>query len=131
MDIDQIPDSLAQQWARVGGELLPPLEENEVESLLRAEILVDELLHLPQELAVLENRQLDVEDGGLFRTGMLFSTGSHLLQSLPRFGERLMEALDLLRNSFVGDDAVSNVGDLPPEKVDLPVHNPGRRRNTG
>jgi hypothetical protein len=42
-----------------------------------------------------------------------------------------VEALDLLGDSLVGYDAVSNVGDLPPEKVDLPVHNPGRRRNTG
>jgi hypothetical protein len=131
VDVDQIPDSLAQQWARVGGELLAPLEENEVESLLRAEILVDELLHLPQELAVLENRQLDVEDGGLFRTGVLFSTGSHLLHSLPCLGKCLMEALDLFRNRLVGDDAVPHVGDFPAEKVDLSVHNPGRRRHAG
>src|ERR1700682_1955385 len=42
-----------------------------------------------------------------------------------------MEAFYLLRNCLIGYDAVSNVRDFPPEKVDLPVHDPGRRRHPG
>jgi len=71
VNIDQVAYSLAQEWAGMTRELLAPLEQNEVERFLGAEILVDQLLDLAQELSVLEDRQLDVEYRRLLGTGML------------------------------------------------------------
>ena len=52
-------------------------------------------------------------------------------EAIPTEVARFHEALDLARDRLVGDDAVSNVGDFPPEKVDGSVHDPGRRRHAG
>src|SRR4051812_42930472 len=55
VDVDQIPDSLADQRTRVVRELLAPFEHHQVEGFFSAEILMNELLDLPNELAVLED----------------------------------------------------------------------------
>src|SRR5687767_5152583 len=125
MDVDQIADTLPHERARVTRELLAPLEQNQVEAFLSAEILLDQLLHLAYELSVLEYRQLDVEDRCFLGAGMLLCPASDLMQLLSRLLERRVEALDLCRYRFVGDDSVTHVRDFPPEKVDQSVHNAG------
>src|SRR6185436_20284831 len=82
--VDQISHSLAQHRPGVTRELLPPLEQHQVKSLFRAEVLVNELLDLAQQLTILENRELHVENGRFLGSGVLLGTGANLPQTRPR-----------------------------------------------
>ena len=123
--VDQIADPLAQERTRMSGELLAPLEQDEVEALLSADVLVDQLLDLADKLAVLEYRQLDIENRGFFWPGVFLRACADLMQPLFRFFERCVEAFDFSWYRFVGDDAMPDVRDFPAEKVDWSVHDTG------
>jgi hypothetical protein len=125
MDVDQVSDALPHERTRVARELLAPLEQNEVESFLGADVLVDKLLYLAQQLCILEDRELDVEDRSFLGASMLLGPSSDLVQLFFGLIERSVEALDLSRYRFVRNDPVAHVGDFPPEKMDWSVHNPG------
>jgi hypothetical protein len=120
--VDQVAHPLPQEWPRVARELLAPLKEHEVECFLSAEVLSYELLDLPKQLGILENRELDVEDRRFFGTGILFSASTHMTESLARLIQRVVESLDLAFYGFVGNDAMAHVRNFPPEKVDESVH---------
>ena len=76
----------------------------------------------PEQLAVLENRELDVEDRRFFGTGILFGASPHMAESLARLIQTVVKSLDLAAYGFVGNDAVPYVRNFPPEKVDESVH---------
>ena len=126
--VDQIADSFAQQRSGVTRELLAPLEQNEIECLFRAEVLRYQLLDLSQQLAVLENGELDIEDRGFLRPGVLLGARPHLAEPLARLFQPRMKALDLAGYSFVRNDAVPHVRNFPPEKVHESVHDSRRSR---
>jgi len=120
--VDQIADSLAQERPRVTRELLAPFKEHQIECLLGAEVLSYELLDLSKQLAILENRELDVEDRRFLGTGILFGASPHVTETLARLIQACVEALDFAWYGFVGNDAVAYVRNFPPEKVDESVH---------
>jgi hypothetical protein len=105
-------------------ELLAPFEKHEIECLLGAQILVDQLLDLPQQLRVLEDRQLHVKDRGFLGAGVLFGASSDLVKPVLGFLDCRAKALDLGGYPFVGDNAMANIRDFPNEKVDWSVHDP-------
>ena len=82
--IDQITDAFPHQRPHVTGELLTPFEQDEVECFFGAQVLVYQLFDLPDQLGVLEDRQLDVKDCCFLRPGILFGASSHLLQARTR-----------------------------------------------
>src|SRR6185312_15983930 len=94
--------SLAQHRPGVTRELLPPLEQHQVKSLFRAEVLVNELLDLAQQLTILENRELHVENGRFLGSGVLLGTGANLPQTRPRLLECRVKPLGLAGDGFVG-----------------------------
>jgi hypothetical protein len=53
--VDQVPDAFPHHGSHVLGELLPPLEQYEVECLFGAQVLVNKVLDLMDQLCVLEN----------------------------------------------------------------------------
>jgi hypothetical protein len=108
----------------VARELLAPLKENQIECFLGAEVLSYELLDLPKQLAVLENRELDIEDRRFFGTGILFGASAHVTESLARLIQTVVKSLDLAFDGFVGNDAMAHIRNFPPEKVDESVHDP-------
>ena len=120
--VDQIADSLAQERPRVTRELLPPFEKHEIERLFSAEVLGYQLLDLPKQLAVLENRELDIEDRCFLRSGIFFGASAHVTESLARLVQTVVEPLDLAAYGFVGNDAVPYVRNFPQKKVDESVH---------
>ena len=75
----EVADSFAQQRPRVTRELLAPFEQDEIERLFGAEVLRYELLDLSQELAVLENRKLDIEDRRFLGAGVLLGARPHVV----------------------------------------------------
>ena len=123
--IDQITDAFPHQGPHVTGELLTPFEQDEVECFFGAQVLVYQLFDLPDQLGVLEDRQLDVKDCCFLRPGILFGASSHLLQARTRLIERRTKALDLVGNRLVVDDAVPHIGHFPPEEMHRAIHDPG------
>src|SRR5205814_10683460 len=68
VDVREIADPLAEHRGRVAREAVAPLEHDDVERLLRAHVLANELLDAARELFVVQDGELDVEDGGLLGT---------------------------------------------------------------
>jgi hypothetical protein len=56
---------------------------------------------------------------------VLLGARANLVQPLFRRLECSVEALDLRRYPFIGNDAVADVRNFPPQKVDWSVHDPG------
>ena len=52
MDVDQISDPFAHQRTRVTRELLAPLEQNQVERFFGADVTLNELFDLSQQVSV-------------------------------------------------------------------------------
>src|SRR3982751_2201643 len=131
VDIDQIAHSLAQHRSRVSRELLAPLEQHQVESFFGAEVLMNELLYLPQQLSFLEDRQLHVEVCRLFRSGVLLGARAYLPQPRAGLFERVVEPFDLGGNRLVENDAVPDVRHFPAQQGHGAVNDSGRSRHPG
>ena len=122
MDVGEVADALAKHGGGVLRKPVPPLEQHDVERLLRAEVLPDELLHPARQLAILENLKLHVEDRRLLRAGGGVHPGAELPQPLLGAPDGLVQARDLVVHVLVRDDAVLDVRHLPAEEVHVTHH---------
>src|SRR2546423_5711830 len=136
MLVGEVADALAQHRRRVPCEAGAPLEHHQVERLLGAQVLLDQLLDAARELAVVENRHLYVEDRCLLGAGGGLDTLAQVAQPLLGPGDRFVESLDFRRDALVRNDPMAHVGHLPAQEVhvsdddtrrsgnatDLPVH---------
>ena len=75
--VGEIADALAQHRRRVAREAVAPLEHDDVERLLGAEVLPDQLLDAARELLVVEDGELDVEDRRFLRAGARLDARAH------------------------------------------------------
>ena len=127
--VREVAHTLAQHRCRMPREAVAPLQHDDVERLLGAEVLPDELLDVGGQVLVVEDGELDVEDRRLFGAGGRLDAGAQLMEALARAGERGVEVLDLGANPFVGHDAMPDVGHLPAQEVHVTDHDARRGGN--
>ena len=117
VDVGEIADALAQHRRGVSREPVAPLEHHDVERLLGAEILADQLSTRARQLLVVEDGELNVEDRRFLGARAALDSRAELAEPLARARDRGVEALDLGGDPFVGDDAMADVGHLPAQEV--------------
>ena len=117
MHVREIADFLAEHRRGVPGEMLAPLEQDQIKCFFGTKVLANERFGTAGELAVVEDGQLHVEDGGLFGTGLHFGAGAHVAKALPRPLEALMQPTDLGVDRVILNEAMLHLGHLPAQEV--------------
>jgi hypothetical protein len=129
LDVLEITHALTKHGVRGAAESLRPLEHDDLEGLLGAEVLANQLFDGADELLVFENLALHVEDRGLFSARRTFDAIANLAQALFCPIERGVQALDLAGDRVVVNDAMTDLRDLPPQEVHRADGDAGRRGN--
>jgi hypothetical protein len=109
------------------GEVLTPLEEDQIDRFLDRNVLSDKRFNAPRQLGIIEDADLHVEDGRFFGSGVLLRALSQVEQSFACARLSGVQAIDLCRNLSVIDDPVGNLWHLPSKQVDRPHDDPRGR----
>ena len=120
--VREVAHSLANHRLRMPGEMLAPFDHHQIERFLCSDLLVNEHLDTLQQLGIRKNRDLNVEDRCLFRTGVFLRARLHLCESRFRLLDGFVKSLDLgfdARHRYLDQ---RNVRHFPQQQVHWPDH---------
>ena len=113
VNIGEITHALPYHRLGVSRKVLAPLDEDEIERLLSADILANQRLDASNELSIVENRDLYLEDRRLFFASMSLGPLAYSCESLLSLLESGVKALDLTRYCLIRYDPMWDVGNFP------------------
>ena len=115
--VHEIADFLAQHRRRVPRETLPPFQQNEIEGLLRPEILANQGFGTAREFAVVEDGDLHIEDRRFLGSHLLLRARTQLTQAIAGAVEGNVQPDDFRIDGLISDEAMTHFWHLPAQEV--------------